>query len=362
MVEILKRPITRRDFLGIGGLVAETVLLAACAAPARSQEAIPDANTPAATTEPTLTSPPPPTRSPFPTPPLAVTPDATKAALEKTVKEQAEFISAAQTREARPTNSPVPPTATLRATSTPPPTSTKVSPTATRPREQLVTATPTPSMSLLAAEYAADRWLWLLNAEQGQKASLVDTDGGDLFNPQMNYLDTEITERGKVNGRPFTALDIARGIVKPEDNYLKVRWTGEDYIVYPGKGPYWSKVSGEAELKDIKTKVTLQRELSSADRANGIEWDGAVEVQFIVRQRYRVRLSERYQDSILPPTSPMSAWKEGANKFTRRRVKGKWEGTPNQEVFYPFEALMYAAFRPTLPSNCPVGGDGCNLS
>lgn len=194
-----------------------------------------------------------------------------------------------------------------------------------------------------------------------------------LFRMFNSLLSTQYSANGKESLKSTTTNPeiitssliqtiLERKQLPPDGDLLKIKW------VYSAAGwPYGiEKTVGEAEIKNIKLGSLTVDRLTDADRANGIQWKGAVEIKFIDRYRivkpYFLRKEgpyEQFKDSgsesewekaTLPqPTHPFTPWEDANFNVLLALVNDQWFfGHPGQIAY------------PVTPYS--VGGNSCHPS
>jgi hypothetical protein len=144
------------------------------------------------------------------------------------------------------------------------------------------TAQPTPPLtqSQRAEVTAVTEWFAELNKTQ------TESIGG--LAPATTTLTVKTISVGKVNGHPMTAEDLVRGLVHADANLIDITfaWHTTDTIVSVQDS------TGEAEAEGIGVTVSDTQNLSESDVANGITFQGTIEIKFI--SRYRTQSSAPY--------------------------------------------------------------------
>lgn len=127
----------------------------------------------------------------------------------------------------------------------------------------------------------------------------------------------------------------------------------------------WEETKGDAELKNIQGNV-MPYPVSPADQANGIEWKGNVNIQFIMRYRAVAQQSYKFQsngqiqrlDVGTPPANePYSPWTDSGVQLSVIKQNGVWTASiplytngwhdvttyeiTDPEIFNPLPAVEY---------------------
>jgi hypothetical protein len=190
-------------------------------------------------------------------------------------------------------------------------------------------------IEIQAAIEGVNRWKLLLGTSQGNAYAA---------RPNKGYLNVITEQIGHINNKPITGEDIVSGKVSDESNYIRVRWGQHRWLInYTNGQNLFGSAYGQAEIKNTKYITTQVNNLNNADRANGMQFSGQVQISYLTR--FQGLLGPESEGDLFPklPTPEFSynPWVEETQFINVFKRNNKWSASLQEykEIESPLEVI-----------------------
>lgn len=190
-----------------------------------------------------------------------------------------------------------------------------------------------------------------MTLEQQAKTAALGSTLNLLGNPQVSQnqqrLDSNLLT--PITAFPFSKI-VEDQIIPPDADLVRVRWV----FTTPGfRG--MTKVFGQGEIKNFKLKTANILPVTPADRANGIQWKGNIEIGLVYKYRAVKpwflaehgafksggRDNEWAKATIPAPTIPFTPWIDGKLTIPVFIINDEWRPQREGEIEYPILPALY---------------------